>query len=353
MKFKLGSKIIDNRKQPYFIAEIGVNFENSLKRAKKIIKQAKEGGADAVKFQSYKAEKIACKNSPYYWDLKKVSVKSQYELFKKFDKFGFKEFKILKEFCDKLKIDFLSTPFDLDAVDYLSDLVPFFKIASADLNNYPLIDKICKKNKPIVLSTGASKISEIKKTVNFIKKKNSKILTIILHCVLSYPTNNNDAHLELIKVLKKNFSNNIIGYSDHTMPDESMMVLTSAYLNGASVIEKHFTYTKGLTGNDHFHSLNKEDLIKFRSNINILNSINKNLKERKILKCEKISRKNARRSIVTKGLIKKGEKITIDKVIMKRPGTGLSPDKLRFILNKKTSKDLQDDTIIKISDILC
>src|SRR6056300_153350 len=125
MKFKLGSKTINSKKQPYFIAEIGVNFENNLQRAKKIIKLAKEGGADAVKFQSYKAEKIACKNSPYYWDLKKVPVKSQYELFKKFYKFGFKEFKKLKEYCDKLKIDFLSTPFDLDAVDYLDNLVPF------------------------------------------------------------------------------------------------------------------------------------------------------------------------------------------------------------------------------------
>ena len=97
-------------------------------KEKKIIKLAKEGGADAVKFQSYKAEKIACKKSPYYWDLKEVPIKSQYELFKKFDKFGYKEFKLLKNYCDKLKIDFLSTPFDLDAVDYLDELVPFLKL---------------------------------------------------------------------------------------------------------------------------------------------------------------------------------------------------------------------------------
>ena len=353
MKFKLGSKTVKSNKQPYFIAEIGVNFENNFQRAKKIIKLAKEGGADAVKFQSYKAEKIACKNSPYYWDLKEVKVKSQYKLFKKFDKFGFKEFNLLKKYCDKLKIDFLSTPFDLEAVDYLDDLVPFYKVASADLTNYPLIKKICEKNKPIVLSTGASNQKEIYDVLKFIKKNNKKINVILLHCVLSYPTDNKDANLNLIKNFKKTFKNKIIGYSDHTLPDENMIILTKAYQNGAWVIEKHFTDTKGLKGNDHFHSLNKEDLIKFRSNINILNSVNKNLKERKILKCEKISRKNARRSIVTKGLIKKGEKITIDKVIMKRPGTGLSPDKLRFILNKKTSKDLQDDTIIKISDILC
>jgi len=351
MKFRLGSKTIDTNKQPYFIAEIGVNYENNLSRAKKIIKLAKNGGADAVKFQSYKAEKIACKKSPYYWDLKEVPVKSQYELFKKFDKFGYKEFKILKKYCDKLNIDFLSTPFDLEAVDYLDELVPFFKIASADLNNYPLIERICKKNKPIILSTGASDISEIRKTIKFIKNKNNKILVIILHCVLSYPTINTDAHLELIKVLKENFSKNIIGYSDHTLPDENMIILTSAYLNGAVVIEKHFTDTKGLKGNDHFHSSDKNDLLKFRSNIKIINSTNKNLKKRTILQCEKISRKNARRSIVTSKNIKKGEIITSDKLIMKRPGTGLGPEKLNLILNKKAKRNLAEDTIIKKSDI--
>lgn len=351
MKFKLGSKIVDTKKQPYFIAEIGVNFENNFSRAKRIIKLAKDGGADAVKFQSYKAEKIACKNSPYYWDLKKVPIKSQYELFKKFDKFGYTEFKKLKKYCDQLKIDFLSTPFDLDAVDYLNELVPFFKIASADLNNYPLIDKICKMNKPIVLSTGASEIKEIEKTINFIKKKNDKLFVIILHCVLSYPTNNADAHLELISVLKKSFPNNIIGYSDHTLPDPNMMILSSAYINGAAVIEKHFTDTKGLMGNDHFHSCNKDDLKKFRSNINILNMVNKNLVARNVLNCEKISRKNARRSIVTNKFIKKGEKITIDKIIMKRPGTGISPDNLNLILNKKAIRNLKEDRILKKSDI--
>ena len=350
MKFKLGSKIINLKKQPYFIAEIGVNFENNFQITKKIIKLAKEGGADAVKFQSYKAEKIACKKSPYYWNLKEVPIKSQYELFKKFDKFGYKEFKLLKKYCDKLKIDFLSTPFDLDAVDYLDKLVPFYKIASADLNNFPLIEKIISKNKPIVLSTGACKISEINKTVKFIKSKNKDILLIVLHCVLSYPTGNNDAHLELIKVLKKKFPRLIIGYSDHTLPYQNMMILTSAYLNGAMVIEKHFSDTKGVKGNDHFHSLDKEDLIKFRRNIDIYNSVNKDLKNRYVLNCEKISRKNARRSIVTNKIIKKGEKISIDKIIMKRPGTGLSPDKLKSVLNKRAKRYLAEDTIIKKSD---
>ena len=145
---KLGRKIIGKKTNPYFIAEVGVNHENNLTRAKKLIDLAKEGGADGVKFQTYTAEKIACKQSPYYWDIKEIPVKSQYKLFKKFDKFGFKEYEKLKRHCDSVKIDFLSTPFDIEAVDYLNHLVPFFKVASADLTNFPLIKKefVVKKN---------------------------------------------------------------------------------------------------------------------------------------------------------------------------------------------------------------
>ena len=351
MKFKLGSKIITNSSQPYFIAEIGVNYENDINRAKKIIKLAKEGGADAVKFQSYKAETIACKASPYYWDLKEVPIKSQFQLFKKFDKFGFKEFKILKNYCDKIKIDFLSTPFDLDAVDYLDHLVPFFKVASADINNFPLIKKICSKNKPIVISTGATTFNEIQKTVSFIKKLNNNIKIIILHCVLSYPTKNKDAHLEWIKFLSKNFKTNVIGYSDHTLPDSTMMILTSAYLNGAQVIEKHFSDVKGKKGNDHFHSLNKDDLLIFRNNIDILKKINGQKKVRNVLKCEIKSKLNARRSIVTNKMIKKGEMFTESNIIMKRPGTGIPPQKIYKVLGRKAKRNLNEDQILKVSDI--
>ncbi len=352
MKFKLGSKTVKSNKQPYFIAEIGVNFENNFQRAKKIIRLAKEGGADAVKFQSYKAEKIACKNSPYYWDLKEVKVKSQYKLFKKFDKFGFKEFNLLKKYCDKLKIDFLSTPFDLEAVDYLDDLVPFYKVASADLTNYPLIKKICEKNKPIVLSTGASNQKEIYDVLKFIKKNNKKINVILLHCVLSYPTDNKDANLNLIKNFKKTFKNKIIGYSDHTLPDENMIILTKAYQNGAWVIEKHFTDTKGLKGNDHFHSIDKKDLIKFRKNIDLLNKIDGVSKKREVLKSEKKSRINARRSIVARNNISKGEKFTFNNLIMKRPGFGISPTKIFKVIGKTARKNISEDSIINFKDII-
>ena len=349
--FKLGRKVIKKNSLPYFIAEVGVNHENSISRAKKLIELAKKGGADGVKFQTYKAEKIACKTSPYYWDIKEIPIKSQYKLFKKFDKFDLKEYKILKKHCDKLKIDFLSTPFDLEAVDYLDDLVPFFKVASADLTNYPLIKRICSKNKPIVLSTGASKLHEIENSIKFIKKVNPKITVIILHCVLSYPTKYDNVHLEIIHNLSKKFSNNIIGLSDHTMPDQSMTVLSSAYLLGAKVIEKHFSDKKGSKGNDHFHSLDYKDLKKFLENAKIIQQIIKDKKGRPLLNGEKISRKNARRSIVTLGKIKKGEILTKENLIMKRPGTGISPTQINKIIGKIVNKNLHDDHVVKFSDI--
>ena len=349
--FKLGRKIINKSGQPYVIAEIGVNFENNFSRAKKIIKLAKKGGADAVKFQSYKADKIACKNSPYYWDLKDVAIRSQYKLFKKFDKFSFKEFSLLKKYCDKIKIDFLSTPFDLEAVDYLSKLVPFYKIASADITNYPLIEKVCKKNKPIILSTGASTQQEIDNTLKFINRINKKIRVILLHCILSYPTKNQDANLNLISAFSKRYKKNIIGYSDHTLPDESMMILTSAYQKGAQVIEKHFSDTKGKKGNDHFHSMNGMDLKKFRNNIDLLIKINKGPKKRKIFKCEKKSRLNARRSVVAKTDINKGEKLSIDNLIMKRPGFGICPTKISRLIGKTAKKNIVADNLIYSNDI--
>ena len=181
---KLGSFKLTNNSGPYIIAEIGVNHECSIKLAKKMIDQASSGGAQAVKFQTYKAEKIAAKKSPFYWDLSEEKTKSQYELFKKYDQFEFKDYLLLQKYCKKKGIDFLSTPFDEDAVDKLNNLVPFFKIASADLNNFPLLEKIAKKKKAVLLSTGASNIKEIRDQQIF-SKKGYKDCSTSLYFILS------------------------------------------------------------------------------------------------------------------------------------------------------------------------
>ena len=337
-------KDLKNRTKPYFIAEAGVNHEGSIIKAKKMIDVAKKAGADAIKFQTYKAYKIASKNSPYYWDIKKEKTKSQYELFSKFDKFNFKEYKILSTYCKKKKIEFLSTPFDIDAVNFLSPLVNAFKISSSDITNFPLIEKIAAKKKPIILSTGASNITEIKDALRIINKKTNKV--ILMHCILNYPTENKNANLNMIKFLKEKFPKCIIGYSDHTLPSKEMTNLISSYLLGAKVIEKHFTLNKKMKGNDHYHSVDKKDIKRFLKKINeIYPTLGKY--EKDFIKSEIKSRKNARRSLVTSANFLKGHKLRSKDLISKRPASGISPTYIKKVLGRKIKTNLSDDTILK------
>ena len=189
------------RNKIYFIAEIGVNHEANLKLAKKIILEAKKGGADAIKLQSYKAEKIASKYAKAYWDKKEEKENNQLKLYKRFDKFELNDYEKIIKYCKKIKIDFIITPFDTDTINFFKDKVKYFKISSSDITNFPLIEKICKTKKPIILSTGASSSSEIKMALKLIQKYNNKIT--LLHCILNYPTKRYDANLNMIDDLKK------------------------------------------------------------------------------------------------------------------------------------------------------
>ena len=339
-------------KRPFLIGEIGVNFYDIAKKenitpmdaAKLMIKEAKNAGIDAVKFQTYKAEKIASKNSPAYWDLDEEPTTSQFELFKKFDTFGPEEYRELAEYCREIGIIFLSTPFDFEAIDFLDDLMDVYKISSSDLTNIPFIKAIALKNKPIILSTGASTLKEIKEAVNAIEEV-SNVDIGLMHCVLSYPTKDEDANLLMIKDIKEQFEGYDIGYSDHTKPDDKMLILTTAYLYGANIIEKHFTLDKTLTGNDHYHAMDVEDVKTFNENIELINKI-KGKKVKQPLVCESLSRKEARRSIVASKDIKKGEEITKDNITFKRPGTGISPSKVDEIIGMTANEDITEDTLL-------
>ena len=339
-------------KRPFLIGEIGVNFYDIAKKenitpmdaAKLMIKEAKNAGIDAVKFQTYKAEKIASRNSPAYWDLDEEPTTSQFELFKKFDTFGPEEYRELAEYCREIGIMFLSTPFDFEAIDFLDDLMDVYKISSSDLTNIPFIKAIALKNKPIILSTGASTLKEIKEAVNAIEEV-SNVDIGLMHCVLSYPTKDEDANLLMIKDIKEQFEGYDIGYSDHTKPDDKMLILTTAYLYGANIIEKHFTLDKTLTGNDHYHAMDVEDVKTFNENIELINKI-KGKKVKQPLVCESLSRKEARRSIVASKDIKKGEEITRDNITFKRPGTGISPSKVDEIIGMNANEDITEDTLL-------
>ena len=322
-----------------------MNHECSIQKAKKMIKLAKRGGADAVKFQTYKAEKLASKVSPAYWSKDKEKTKSQFLLFKKFDKFGYDEYYKLYQFSKKLKIDFLSTPFDIESVNSLKKIVKFFKVASADINNYPLLKQIGKTGKPVLISTGASKINEIQKAVNILKRYGAIDISI-MHCILNYPTKNQDANLGMIVDLKKIFKKQVIGYSDHTIPDKGMTSLKYAYFLGAEIFEKHFTFDKNKTGNDHYHSMDYKDVKifkKFYKEFKIKFGISK----KKPIKNELKSIKFARRSIYSFKKIFKGEKIKNHHIIAKRPGTGISPMMWNKVVGKIAKKDISEDKKIE------
>jgi len=204
-----------------------------------MIEEAKKAGADAVKFQTYKAEKLAVMDSPAYWDRAKEKTDTQYRLFKKYDKFGDKEFLLLADHCTKNDIIFLSTPFDFAAVDFIDKLVPFFKISSSDITNIPFIRYIALKRKPIILSTGASTLAKIDEAVGTIREAGNKKIAL-LHCILNYPTEYRNTNLNMIKHMKNIYSDLVMGYSDHTLPDKNMLVITTANLLGGADYRKPF-----------------------------------------------------------------------------------------------------------------
>jgi len=328
--------------RPYLIAEAGVNHEGSMELAKRLINEAKEGGADAIKFQTYKAETIAAKDSPAYWDLSKEPTDSQYRLFKKYDKFWKPEFEALKQHCDKADLEFISTPFDVESAAFLNDLMDVFKISSSDLNNKPFIDILCGYDKPIILSTGASWMWEVEQTVGWIQAHGNPLA--LLHCVLNYPTAAENANLAVIPQLARKFPDLVIGYSDHTL-SKDMKTLEVATLLGAHIIEKHFTHNKTLLGNDHYHAADKEDLKRFHVRMDTLLTLLGDHHKR-ALESESLSRLNARRSLVAARKIPAGKAIEAADLTWKRPGRGIDPRDFDQLLDKIAAHDIAQDTVL-------
>lgn len=329
--------------RPYFIAEAGVNHEGSMKLAKRLIEEAAEGGADAIKFQTYRADTIASKDSPYYWDITKEPTLSQHELFKKYDKFWKKEYEELKVHCDKIGIEFMSTPFDTESAKFLNDLMPVFKISSSDITNFNFIELQCSFGKPIILSTGASHLWEVQEAVNIIEQYGNKLC--LMHCVLNYPTPNPNANLGMIWDMRERFPNHVPGYSDHTLP-QKMEVIHSSVLLGAAVIEKHFSHDKTLPGNDHYHAMDKNDLKEFwrrwKFTEELLGSF-----ELRALPDEEPARKNARRSLVAAKDISEGKTIEASDLTWKRPAHGISAKFYNDLIGKKTLRSIKEDEVLK------
>lgn len=335
-------------KKILIIAEIGVNHNGSVSMAKKLILQAKKAGADYAKFQTFNSENVFSKKTPKAKYQKNNTNKNEtaLEMAKKLE-LTFEEHKSLKKFCDKNKIKYLSTYHDLYSLKNSYIDMDFMKIPSGDLNNHPFILEVIKKKKPILLSTGASTMSEIKETVNFIIKKGfgRKNLTL-LQCNSSYPTPVKDSNISVLNTYKNKFKTKI-GFSDHTTDVEPSIVAVSY---GASIIEKHFTLNKSLPGPDHKASITPIELKNMIIGINkAMLAIGNNKK--KLTKSEKLNRTIIRKSIFASRNIKIGEKFTMNNLELMRPGNGLQPKTLFKLLGKKSKISYKKKQLIKPNSI--
>jgi N-acetylneuraminate synthase len=345
----LGAREIGPGSKPYLIAEIGVNHGGSLEKAKELVRLAKEGGADAAKFQTYKAEKLTVRNSPAYWDLNAEKTTSQFELFKKFDALGPDDYLALHAYCKEIGIEFSSTPFDLEAVELLDPLCSFYKVASADVTNIPLLRAIGRKRKPIVLSTGASNLAEVDTAIRILENAGADDI-VVMQCTLNYPCDYQHANLAMIGDLQRVFHGRVIGYSDHTLPNEDMSVLTSAWLLGAVVLEKHFTFDKTLPGNDHYHAMDADDVRRFRAKCDFVDSLLGSSAKRALPE-EEPARRHARRSIVAARNLAPGTLLTELDLVTKRPGTGIPASEWDNIVGKTTVRAVEEDQVLAWSDI--
>lgn len=330
----------------FIIAEAGVNHNGDISKAKELIDAAVEAGVDAVKFQTFNTDKLTTKKAPKadYQNETTDKNESQYDMLKKLE-LSKEEHIILKEYCEKKNINFMSTPFSFDTVDLLEEIgIDIYKIGSSDTNNLPLLKCIAQKNKPIILSTGMSTLTEVSEAVDTILNTGNDKL-VLLHCVSNYPAEYENINLKAMDTMKNAF-NIETGYSDHTLGIE---VPVAAAARGAALIEKHFTLDKNMKGPDHKASLNPKELKNMVQSIrNIETSLGNGIKEP--TQNEKENKKTIRKSIVVNKNKNKGELINKEDIDIKRPGIGIAPKFFKIITGMKLTKKVKEDQLLTWED---
>lgn len=339
--FQIGKRSVGPGERPYVIAEAGVHHYNSLELAKQYTLAARVAGADAIKWQAYTAAKLAARWAPVYW--KEEGGKTQFDVFSSRSQFDADQYRELADYSRSLGIDFLCTPFDSDAARELDAVgMPAYKIASADLTNIPLLRAVSKFHKPVLLSTGASALDEVRAAVEVFT--DAGVPFALLHCNLSYPTPIADANLGRIRHLSEQFPDAVIGYSDHTRPQDSELACPLSVALGACVIEKHFTLNKLLPGDDHDHAVDAVSLARLVRNCADAFEMSKFRGE--ISQSEAPARTYARRSIVAACDLEPGTVLMIHHLEYKRPGTGLPPAQAPLVLGRKTRQAIKADDLI-------
>ncbi len=335
-----------NKEKTFIIAEAGVNHNGSIEIAKQLIDVAVRAGADAVKFQSFKANLIVSKFAPKANYQKRTTQKneSQYEMIKKLE-LDFNAHKELVNYCNKKGIIFISSPFDLESIDLLNSLgLKIFKIPSGEITNLPYLRKIGKLRKNIIMSTGMADLEEVKNAMEILLESGTKRENItVLHCTSEYPAPIQEVNLKAMLTIKEKLKVNV-GYSDHTI---GIDIPIAATVLGAKVIEKHFTLSKKMEGPDHQASLEPHEL---EAMIKAIRYVEKAMGTG-IKKPSKSEIKNlpiARKSIVASKDIKKGEVFSEKNLAVKRPGTGISPMNWDMVIGKKAKRNFKKDELIEL-----
>ena len=332
------------------IAEAGVNHLGRMDYAEELIKTAARAGADIIKFQTYKADKLSTKDAPRFWSWEGEQKEegSQHDSYSLLDSFEKEQYVELKKMCDQYGVVFLSTPFDEESADMLVEIgMKGFKVASCDLTNLPFLKHLATKQLPILLSTGAADIDEIRKAVEVIEAEGNKQICI-MHCTLCYPTDPKDSNLSALNDIEQAFPGYVLGLSDHTL---GTIVPAASILYGAKVIEKHYTFDKTLPYSaDHWLSLDEAEMKQMVDQVRELEIAIGHGKKVK-LECETPAHKYARRSLVSQKAIKKGQTIERDMLAIKRPGTGLAPEFLDRFVGGKATRDINPDELLQIDDV--
>lgn len=326
----------------FIIAEAGVNHNGSLELAKDLVDVAKEAGADCVKFQTFVTKNIVSKNAvkAEYQKQQTESDESQQDMLKKLE-LSFDDFRELNDYCKSKDIEFMSTAFDFDSINFLDSLeMNTWKIPSGDITNLPYLIKIAKLNKPVILSTGMCTMDDIENAIKVLKENGASEMTV-LHCTTEYPTPFEDVNLKAMNTIKEVFNVNV-GYSDHT---KGIEVPIAAVALGATVIEKHFTLSRDMEGPDHKASIEPIELKNMVASIrNIELALGNGLKQP--AESEMKNMAVARKSIIANKHIKAGEIFSEENLTVKRPGDGISPMRWFDVIGKPAPKDFEEDELI-------
>ncbi len=344
---KVGNRRIGELEPAFIIAEIGCNFEGDIGRAKEMIVNAARSGADAVKFQTFTAGKITTKTAKKFWEIEGCPGQTQYEEFIRMPRLNFKEYKELRDTARRHGIIFFSSPEDEESCDLLEKVgVPLYKVSSMNITHFPLLRHIARKGRPMIISTGASSIDEIRQALSVVRKAGNKKVAL-LHCITNYPTKDKDVNLRMIAHLVDAFSEIVIGYSDHTSPGDGEGILAAAVALGARIIEKHFTFDSSRPGYDHAISADYNGLGRLVKQIRRVEKALGNNSKKRPIRSEAKARLHARRSLVSVTDIPKGTIITRKMIDVKRPGTGIEPRFLEEVLGKRAREDIPEDSVLQ------